>query len=406
MERKTIDQLAKEALLELERQCYAKVSKRNNRMAFARIVRFAARTGELYISDEMVRRYLLCCYGWDMDSDTKPSAHISYQLRAANVLKWFEKYGCIPGRAFRPIEPPACFLGHFDQYISDCNERGLSRSTIEIRSRDICDFLTFAKDNGVLNIAEIDTGLLDEYLFFRNSKAPKAMRRILSSLRCFLRSMFMYNIIQRDLSLSMPPGSRYPVKPVQKIWTQEEIEDLLGFVDKSDSIGKRDYAFMLLVVRYGMRAGDIINLKLTDINWESMTIQLQQKKTSVMNVLPILDDVGWALADWITNARPKQASTNHLFTRMTAPYCGMININSRFSKHMVNAGISKHGCGNAGPHSLRHALASNMLGSQIPLPVITAVLGHSSSASTTVYLHSDIEGLRQCALDVEEVDNE
>jgi site-specific recombinase XerD len=73
-----------------------------------------------------------------------------------------------------------------------------------------------------------------------------------------------------------------------------------------------------------------------------------------------------------------------------------------FSKYMTLAGISRSDFGKSGPHSLRHALASNMLTGQVPLPVITAVLGHSTSASTKVYLHSDIEGLRQCALDVVE----
>lgn len=156
------------------------------------------------------------------------------------------------------------------------------------------------------------------------------------------------------------------------------------------------------MVRYGMRVGDILNLKLADIDWESMAIQFVQEKTSVMNVLPILDDVGWALADWITNARPKQASTPHVFTRLTAPYCGMKCLSDVFSRRMVTACISRSSCGHAGPHSLRHALASNMLAGQVPLPVITAVLGHSSSTSTTVYLHYDIDGLRQCALDAEE----
>jgi len=214
--------------------------------------------------------------------------------------------------------------------------------------------------------------------------------------------MFSNSIIENDISIFIPSGSRYPVKPVQKLWAGDEVTNLLKSVERTDSIGKRDYAIMLLVVRYGIRAGDVRNLKLADIRWESMTIQFRQNKTSVTNALPILDDIGWALADWITNARPKQASTNRVFTRMTAPYCGIASIWNIFRRHMVNAGITGIGTGKAGPHSLRHALASGMLANQIPLPVITSVLGHSSSASTMVYLHSDVEGLRQCALDVEE----
>jgi site-specific recombinase XerD len=354
----------------------------------------------------LAKSYLLDDYGWDMNYNVAPSAHIISQLRAIRILACYEESSCIPGRSSRTKEPPTCFKYHYDRYISECNSRGLSDETVAARSSDVCNLLEHASRKGLAGVAEIDTKFLDEHLSMCSSKMPGAMPRVLSSLRCFLRSMFSNGVIQNDLSLFIPSASRYPTKPVQKLWTREEVKALLGFVDRSDTKGKRDYALMLLMVRYGMRVGDIINLKLTDIDWESMAIRFRQEKTSVVNVLPILDDVGWALADWITNVRPEQANTPHVFTRLTAPYCGMKSLNNVFSRRMMIAGISRSGCGNAGPHSLRHALASNMLAEQVPLPVITAVLGHSTSISTMVYLHSDIEGLRQCALDVEETNNE
>jgi site-specific recombinase XerD len=284
----------------------------------------------------------------------------------------------------------------------ECIDRNHSDKTIESRTHDIYDFLTYAESKGINSITDINREFLDEYLSVRSFNAKNAMRRILSSIRCFLRCMFSNGITESDISVYIPTGSRYPVKPVQKLWTGEEISNLLQSVNRSDSRGKRDYAIILLIIRYGIRTGDIKNLRLTDINWDSMTIQFRQSKTSMTNVLPILDDIGWALADWITNARPKQASTNHVFTLLTAPYCAMSSISTLFSRHMTNAGISNIGGGKAGPHSLRHALASGMLAGQVPLPVITSVLGHTTAASTMVYLHSDVEGLRQCALDVEE----
>ncbi|MEN6326029.1 MAG: site-specific integrase [Syntrophomonas sp.] len=402
MKRRTISQLAKGALEELEKQCYARISIIHYRQAFARIARYSAKTGEAFLSDGLAKSYLLDDYGWDMNYNVAPSAHISSQLRAIRILACYEESGCIPGRPSHTKEPPMCFKNHYDLYISECASRGLSDETVAGRSSDVCNLLVHAKSKGLTGVAEIDKNFIDDHLSMCSGKMPGAMPRVLSSLRCFLRGMFSNGVIQNDLSLFIPSASRYPTKPVQKLWTREEVKALLDFVDRSDSKGKRDYALMLLMVRYGMRVGDILNLKLTDIDWESMAIRFCQEKTSVMNVLPILDDVGWALADWITNARPKQANTAHVFTRLTAPYCGMKSLNDVFSRRMVTAGISRSGCGNAGPHSLRHALASNMLAEQVPLPVITAVLGHSTSTSTTVYLHSDIEGLRQCALDVEE----
>ncbi len=402
MERQTINQLVKGALEELEKQCYARISINNYKRMFNSFMQYAVQKDEGFITDSLARSYLLDAYGWDINYSAAPSALVTRQLRAIRILTSYSENGSIPGRLSLDKEPPLCFKKHYDLYITECISRGLSDKTVASRSADVCSLLLHAKNKKLADVAEIGQEFLDEYLSICSAKMPGAMPRVLSSVRCFLRSMFLNGVIQKDLSLFIPPASRYPTKPVQKLWNREEVTLLLACVDRSDSRGKRDYALILLMASYGMRVGDILNLKLTDIDWDSMAIRFRQEKTSVVNSLPIIDVVGWALADWITNARPKQASTNHLFTRLTAPYCGMQSLAYVFRKHTALAGIPRTDCGRAGPHSLRHALASNMLTGQVPLPVITAVLGHSTSTSTTVYLHSDIEGLRQCALDVVE----
>jgi site-specific recombinase XerD len=393
-------------LLELEKQHYARISILHFKQAFARIERYAAANGEVFLTDDLAGRYLLDVFGWDIDSTATPTAHITRQLRALRVLKYYEANRCIPGRVFSKKESPPEFSRHFGLYISECVSRNLSKNTIGTRFADIYDLLIYAKNKGVLNIGEIEENFLDGYLSYRKGQSPRAMARIFSSLRCFLRCMFTNGCVPRDLSLFFPTGSRYPAKPVQKLWTSEEVEKLLKGVNRSDAIGKRDFAIMLLILRYGMRAGDIINLRMTDINWGAMSIQFRQGKTSVPNTLPILDDTGWALADWITNARPIQAASNHIFVRLTAPYCQLENLHTILRRRMLYAGVAATNCGKSGPHSLRHALASNMLAEQVPIQVISAVLGHSSSASTTVYLHSNVDGLRQCALDAVEDDYE
>jgi site-specific recombinase XerD len=402
MERQTVSQLADRVLAELRRQSYASITIKHLGQAFARFAKYAAKTGELFLSDKLTENYFRVVFDWKTSAVEKPSPHITSQLRAIRMLKVLENNGCIPGRIANPKEPPQCFMHYRDLYVSECIDRGLADRTIASRSLDICNMLIFVKNKGIEKIDEINVAVLDEYLVVRSGEAPSAMQRLLSSLRCFLRSMFSNSVISSDLSLFIPSRSKYPTKPVQKLWTVDEVNDLIGLVDRSDATGKRDYAILLLAAKYGIRTGDIVNLKLSDINWDTMALQFCQNKTSVPNVLPILDDIGWALADWITNARPKQARTNHVFTRLTAPYCAMQGIHSTLKRRMTIAGISTVGCGKSGPHSLRHALASNMLAGQVPLPVITSVLGHSSSASTNVYLHSDIEGLRQCAIDCPE----
>jgi len=402
MKRQTVSQLADGVLGELRKQGYASITIKHLGQAFSRFAWYAAKSREMFLSDGLIESYILNVFGWDINAEGKPTPHITSQLRAIRMLKVFESNGCIPGRIANPKEPPQCFREHHDLYMSECIDRGLSDKTIVGRSLDVCDMLIYVESKGLKKVDEIDISVLDEYLIMRSKEAPSAMHRILSSLRCFLRCMFSNSAISSDLSFFVPSRSRYPTKPVQKLWTVDEVSDLIGFVGRSDAIGKRDYAILLLAAKYGIRTGDIVNLKLSDINWDTMALQFCQKKTSVPNTLPILDDIGWAMADWITNARPEQASTNHVFTRLTAPYCGLQSINNILKRHMAIAGIRNIGCGKSGPHSLRHALASNMLAGQVPLAVISSVLGHSSAASTAVYLHSDIEGLRQCAIDCPE----
>jgi integrase len=399
MEQLTINQLKEGVLGKLRELNYASLSLKMYQQRCSRFEKYAAENGELFLSDELFERYMLDTFGWHENSCEKPTANITAQLRTIRLLKVYGESGNIPGKIASPKEPPDRFRCHYDQYMSECVGRGLSSKTIKNRSLDICDMLIYAESRKLKSIDELSVELLDEYLAIRSGETPGGMNKVLSSLRCFLRSLFSNSVIPNDLSYLLPSGSKYPTKPVQRLWTQKEVIDLLASVDRSDSKGKRDYAIMLLAIKYGIRAWDILNLKLSDIRWDSMEIQFRQSKTSVINVLPILDDVGWALADWITNARPKQATINLVFTRLTAPYCGITEIDNIFKRRMITAGIRITGCGKSGAHSLRHGLASNMLAGQVPLPVIASVLGHSSSASTTVYLHSDIEGLRQCAIE-------
>lgn len=249
MERRTISQLAEGVLTELEKQCYTRISITHYREAFARVARYSAKTGKAFLSDRLAKSYLLDNYEWDMDSEVAPSGYIISQLRAIRVLACYEDSGYIPGKASHAKEPPACFKNHYDLYISECASRGLSDETVAGRSSDVCNLLVYAKSKGLTDIAEINIKILDEYQSMCSGKTPGAMPRVLSSLRCFLRSMFSNSIITSDLSLFIPTASRYPIKPVHKLWTREEIKNLLGFVDRADSKGKRDYALLLISKR-------------------------------------------------------------------------------------------------------------------------------------------------------------
>ena len=158
-------------------------------------------------------------------------------------------------------------------------------------------------------------------------------------------------------------------------------------------------------MRLGIRAGDIRDLKLHDLNWNTKQIEILQGKTSQYVTYPILDDIGDALIDYLRNGRPL-TDCPFVFVRACAPheaFAGGGSLNHIIIKYTRLAGITINRSSKHGLHSLRHKLANTLLEQETPLPVISAILGHLSSKSTNIYLHTDIEGLKQCALDPDEV---
>lgn len=128
-------------------------------------------------------------------------------------------------------------------------------------------------------------------------------------------------------------------------------------------------------------------------------------KTKQRIELPLLDDIGWAIIDYLQNGRPK-STCDRVFIRHRAPN-GPVGENESFyrelHRYMTVAGITAPLNIHCGLHSLRNTLASSMLEAKIPLPIISETLGHRSIHTTSIYLKIDLEGLRKCALDPEEV---
>ena len=194
---------------------------------------------------------------------------------------------------------------------------------------------------------------------------------------------------------------------IPSVWKDGDVRKLLNSIDRKNPIGKRDYAIILIVARLGLRVSDIRSLKMADLNWDRKLLSIVMQKTRQPLGLPLLEDVGWAIIDYLKNGRPQTASKN-IFIRHIAPYNGFSDGNS-FDKmlavYMNKAGIvmrgQKHGL-----HSLRSTLASLMLENGTPLPVISEALGHQNINTTSIYLKIDMKGLRCCTIDPEEVSRE
>lgn len=183
-------------------------------------------------------------------------------------------------------------------------------------------------------------------------------------------------------------------------YNNDEIERLLNSVDITTSIGKRDYLILSILVYLGLRISDVVELKLSDINWNLNTISIVQQKTQNNLTLPLIDEVKYPLLDYLKNVR-KDVDEDYIFITNNAPI-GKYNSKGFWhivTKYMDKANIdytNKH----HGTHSLRHSLASNLLKDNIPITTISSVLGHSTIKTTQKYLTIDTNNLKELSLEV------
>jgi site-specific recombinase XerD len=183
---------------------------------------------------------------------------------------------------------------------------------------------------------------------------------------------------------------------VPEIHQHHELAALLKSIDCTTVEGKRNYAVMILGIVLGLRAIDVVNLKLSDIDWKSGEIKILQAKTAVSVVLPLTSDAGEALKDYILNARPKSNSP-YIFLRLRSPYTELVSavtIGEIYSKCCKAAGLPE----SKRFHTLRRSLGTSMLAAGEPVTMVAQVLGHTEVDSTKKYISVDTVHLKMCAL--------
>jgi integrase/recombinase XerD len=166
-------------------------------------------------------------------------------------------------------------------------------------------------------------------------------------------------------------------------------------------VGLRDYAVLtLLVATYGLRAAEIVGLRLEDIDWKRDLLRVRHAKTGTYSELPLLREPGEAMLRYLEKGRPPSAH-REVFLRMQAPhrpFKGGSILNCVTSSRLRAAGITPQG--RKGPHAFRHARAVSLLRSGVPLKIIGDVLGHRSAAATAEYLKLATEDLRAIGLEL------
>ena len=188
-------------------------------------------------------------------------------------------------------------------------------------------------------------------------------------------------------------------KRVFPVLPKSDIANLLDTIDRSTVKGKRDYAIMLLGTVLGLRACDIVALKLADINWLRGEIRIVQSKTANPVILPLTQDVGEALKGYILNAQPS-AVDHEIFLRIKAPHAKLaaaVTVGEIYRDCCIAAGLPA----NKRFHNLRRALGTSMVTNGVSVYDVAQVFGDKNVNSTKPYLATDMAHLKMCALSFE-----
>jgi site-specific recombinase XerD len=404
-----LGRLVMDALGELERLGYSRRSRDRYRVIWEHFIEFSRqrKLGDEFSAD-LAARFVEEYRAGDKQAH-KPGEgwrrHIVFGVKA---LEEFAQHGRID-RAFTDLEKihllPAMknTLHDYEQYGKDRLQ--LRPSTLRTRTRELTIFLDFLNTRKARTLDQIQALDLSEFLSSRGHLQQNTVSRIVSDVRSFLRFLTMRGILQKDLGAELPTIRVPRDASIPSVWDHELIIKLLGAIDRSSAKGKRDYAILLLACRLGLRAGDIRTLKLDHLHWEDSRIEITQSKTTTSLSLPLTEEVGEALVDYLRSGRPKTGD-REVFLKLNPPFDPFREANNLY--HIVTywrrlAGITFRSPQKRGIHSLRHTLATRLLEQGTPFPTIADILGHTSLESTRIYAKADVEALRSVALDTEEV---
>ncbi len=346
--------------------------------------------------------------------------HSRFGRAPRNLVEWRRRYKTAVNTFLRlvhghwPVLPaPATPLAAFHRDMVEGYDtwmwelRGLASRTRSRRITSALEFLTALGSRGDHeNLAQLSVLDIDAYV---GQRCKGLRRRTIESctvdLRSFLRYLHGSGRTAVELSHTVIGPRIYDHEQIPSALRPEEVQGVLQVARQDLSlIGRRDYALLMLLAAYGLRAGEVAALRLDDIDWKREILHVLHTKTGAKSELPLLREPGEAVLSYLEKARP-ESSHREVFLRMQAPYTPYKEgsfLHCAIAARLKKAGITP--VGRKGPHAFRHARAVSLLHAAVPLKIIGDVLGHRSAKATAAYLKLATEDLRLVGLDIPKED--
>ncbi len=308
-----------------------------------------------------------------------------------------------------PPEPAASDGERFHRDLLDGYGRwlidvhGLSQGILRRNSRAACMFLHWLGEKADReSLPRVGMSEIDGYLNWRMQGLRRPTRTAVAScLRSFLRYLHAEGVVPKDLSRLVSGPVLYKFEDIPRAFTEEQVKTILDTTRRDTTpVGLRDYAILMLLATYGLRAGEVVQLRLDDIDWRTEKLRVRQSKTGNELFLPLVPAVGNALLNYLRRGRP-QTELREVVLHARAPlgpFRGGSSLHSVVAHRLKEAGIQVQG--RHGPHAFRFARAVSLLRGTVPLKIIGDLLGHRSAESTEVYLRLATDDLRAVSIDL------
>jgi integrase/recombinase XerD len=314
------------------------------------------------------------------------------------LMEWLHEKGIIARRA-ASFETSGIdrIVQEYGAYLRE--ERGLTPSTLRNYGGHVRHFLAKMSSDTEFRPAAMRASEIRDYI---RRRAPKdrtfaSAKHVVTALRSFLRFARYRDYIRSDLAAAVPSVAGWSMASIPRAMPADSVRALLKASEKwRTPVGLRNHAILLLLARLGLRANEVIQLELGDIDWKEGNLSVHGKGRTE-RPLPLPHDVGEAIAIYLERGRPESTS-RFVFLRSRAPFEGLkthSDICQIVARAIARAGIE---AASTGAHQLRHALAVDMLRRGASLTEIGQVLRHRSPDATRRYAKVDLDALREVAL--------
>lgn len=278
--------------------------------------------------------------------------------------------------------------------------RGLAPTTISDHASSASELLAFLRyESQPRRLKRLRSRQVEAFL---TQTAPRfcreGLQHVIAHVRSFLRFLVEKGVITAGLETGIDTPRTYRGERLPRSLPWDTVRAFLGAIDRSTSMGRRDYAMFLLITTYGLRASEVAALRLDDIEWRAGRLRVPRKKTGTPIVLPLTKEVAAAIVAYLRRDRPR-LSEREVFLRVRAP-AGRLKPTAVSEAFQAWTRRSKLAIPFQGPHCLRHSLAVHLLRQGTSLKAIGDLLGHRTSEATCVYLRLHVDDLRDAALDV------